>query len=107
MVCSGAFLQRVTVMEKWMVAAKKADFGKWAEEFGIDPVVARILRNRDLTDEEQVRKFLRGTLVDCHSPWLLKDMDKAVEIVDNAIKQGQKIRVIGIMMWTESVRPTS
>ena len=95
MVCSGAFLQRVTVMEKWMVAAKKADFGKWAEEFGIDPVVARILRNRDLTDEEQVRKFLRGTLADCHSPWLLKDMDKAVEIVDNAIKQGQKIRVIG------------
>ena len=95
MVCSGAFLQRVTVMEKWMVAAKKADFWKWAEEFGIDPVVARILRNRDLTDEEQVRKFLRGTLVDCHSPWLLKDMDKAVEIVDNAIKQGQKIRVIG------------
>ncbi|MBR1701582.1 MAG: single-stranded-DNA-specific exonuclease RecJ [Lachnospiraceae bacterium] len=82
-------------MEKWMVAAKKADFGKWAEEFGIDPVVARILRNRDLTDEEQVRKFLRGTLADCHSPWLLKDMDKAVEIVDNAIKQGQKIRVIG------------
>lgn len=78
-----------------MVAAKKADFGKWAEEFGIDPVVARILRNRDLTDEEQVRKFLRGTLADCHSPWLLKDMDKAVEIVDNAIKQGQKIRVIG------------
>ncbi len=78
-----------------MVAAKKADFGKWAEEFGIDPVVARILRNRDLTDEEQVRRFLRGTLADCHSPWLLRDMDKAVEIVDNAIKQGQKIRVIG------------
>lgn len=95
MVCSGAFLQRVTMMEKWMVAAKKADFGKWAEEFGIDPVVARILRNRDLTDEEQVRKFLRGTLADCHSPWLLKDMDKAVEIVDHAIKQRQKIRVIG------------
>ena len=82
-------------MEKWLVAAKKADFNKWATDFGIDPVVARILRNRELTDEEQVQRFLRGTLEDCHSYRLLKDMDKAVEIIDTAIGQGQKIRVIG------------
>ena len=74
---------------------KKADFNKWATDFGIDPVVARILRNRELTDEEQVQRFLRGTLEDCHSYRLLKDMDKAVEIIDTAIGQGQKIRVIG------------
>lgn len=82
-------------MEKWMVAVKKADFDKWAAEFHIDPVVARILRNRDLEDEDQVRKFLRGDLRDCYSPWLLKDMDKAVEIVEQAIAAGKKIRVIG------------
>ncbi|MBP3206293.1 MAG: single-stranded-DNA-specific exonuclease RecJ [Lachnospiraceae bacterium] len=82
-------------MEKWLVAAKKADFNKWATDFCIDPVVARILRNRELTDEEQVQRFLRGTLEDCHSYRLLKDMDKAVEIIDTAIGQGQKIRVIG------------
>ena len=58
-------------------------------------MVARILRNRELTDEEQVQRFLRGTLEDCHSYRLLKDMDKAVEIIDTAIGQGQKIRVIG------------
>ena len=62
-------------MEKWYVAAKKADFDKWAKEFHISPVTARILRNRDLTEESQIRKFLYGKLEDCYSPWLLKDMD--------------------------------
>ena len=45
-------------MEKWYVAAKRADFNKWAEEFGISPVLARILRNRELTEEAEIRKFL-------------------------------------------------
>lgn len=82
-------------MEKWYVAAKKADFDKWAAEFRISPVVARILRNRDLTQEGQVRAFLYGTLADCHSPWLLKDMDKAVEYLLEAVEAGTFIRVIG------------
>lgn len=82
-------------MEKWFVAAKKADFDKWAEEFQISPVLARILRNRDLTDEAEIRTFLYGTLADCHSPWLLKDMEKAVELIVQAISDGVSIRVIG------------
>ena len=82
-------------MEKWYVAAKKADFNKWAEEFQISPVLARILGNRDLTEETQVRQFLYGTLEDCPSPWLLKDMDRAVEELLSAIGENCKIRVIG------------
>lgn len=82
-------------MEKWYVAAKKADFDKWAAEFGISPVVARILRNRDLTESGDIRKFLYGTLEDCYSPWLLKDMDKAVELLLKAIDEQTAIRVIG------------
>lgn len=82
-------------MEKWFVAAKKADFDRWAEEFHISPVLARILRNRDLTEEAQVERFLYGTLRDCYSPWLLKDMDKAVELILEAVKQGVRMRVIG------------
>lgn len=82
-------------MEKWYVAAKKADFDKWAAEFHISPVIARILRNRDLTEEGQVRAFLYGTLADCHSPWLLKDMDKAVGYLLEAVEAGTYIRVIG------------
>lgn len=82
-------------MEKWFVAAKKADFDKWAAEFNISPVLARIIRNRDLTEEEEVRKFLYGTLEDCYSPWLLKDMDKAVSLITGAVEQRTPIRVIG------------
>lgn len=82
-------------MEKWFVAAKRADFNKWAEEFGISPVLARILRNRELTEEAEIRKFLWGTLQDCYSPWLLKDMDKAVELILEAMAEGCHIRVIG------------
>ena len=82
-------------MEKWFVAAKRANFNKWAEEFGISPVLARILRNRELTEEAEIRKFLWGTLQDCYSPWLLKDMDKAVELILEAMAEGCHIRVIG------------
>lgn len=82
-------------MEKWYVAAKKADFNAWAAKFRISPVVARVLRNRDLTQEAEVEKFLYGTLEDCYSPWLLKDMEKAVEQICTAIEEGIFIRVIG------------
>ncbi len=82
-------------MEKWYVAAKKADFNAWARQFHISPVTARILRNRDLTEETAVRRFLYGTLEDCYSPWLLKDMEKAVEAICVAVEEGLSIRVIG------------
>lgn len=82
-------------MEKWFVAAKKADFDKWAQEFHISPVLARIIRNRDLTEEGEIEKFLHGTLADCYAPGLMKDMDKAVEILLQAMEEKKSIRVIG------------
>jgi len=82
-------------MEKWYVAAKKADFDKWAADLKVTPVMARILRNRDLVEEEQARLFLYGTLKDCHSPWLMKDMDRAVEHLVSAMEAHLKLRVIG------------
>ncbi|MBQ2803935.1 MAG: single-stranded-DNA-specific exonuclease RecJ [Lachnospiraceae bacterium] len=82
-------------MEKWFVAAKKADFNKWAEQFQISPVLARILRNRDLTEEAQIERFLYGTLEACYEPWLMKDIDRAVEQVLEAIDKDIRIRVIG------------
>lgn len=84
-----------TKMEKWYVAAKKADFECWARRFEIDPVLARILRNRDLTTEDEVERFLQGKLEDCYSPWLLKDMDKAVSLILGAVREGIGIRVMG------------
>ena len=86
------------------MAAKKADFDKWAKEFHISPVTARILRNRDLTEESQIQKFLYGKLEDCYSPWLLKDMDRAVEEILKAVKEGLHIRSSEITMWMVSAR---
>lgn len=82
-------------MEKWFVETKKADFDRWAAEFHISPVLARILRNRDLTEGSEIRKFLYGTLEDCYSPRLLKDIDKAVSLILEMIEKGGLIRVIG------------
>ena len=82
-------------MEKWMVYAKRADFNALAEEFGIDPVVARILVNRDLRDEKEIRRFLSPSLDDLGDERLLKGMDQAVALLDRAIGNGAKIRIIG------------
>lgn len=82
-------------MEKWVVAAKKADFNKIAAQYHIDPVIARIIRNRDIIGEEEIRQYLYGGLESLHSPWLLKDMKKAVEIIKDKIKEGKPIRIIG------------
>lgn len=82
-------------MGNWFLAAKKADFNKIAEEFGISPVLARLIRNRDVCGEEEIRKYLHGGLEDLYAPELLKDMDRAVSVIREAISERRKIRVIG------------
>lgn len=82
-------------MEKWVVAAKRADFNQIAKDFSIDPVMARLIRNRDVIGNEQIHKYLYGSKENLYSPWLLKDMDKAVEILCEKISQRAKIRIIG------------
>lgn len=82
-------------MAQWFVAAKKADFNKIAEEYGIDPVLARIIRNRDVVEDADIRKYLKGNLTDLYAPELLKDMDKATEILNGKIAEQKKIRIIG------------
>lgn len=82
-------------MEKWVVTAKRADFQAIGAQFGIDPVIARLIRNRDVEGEEDIRRYLKGTVEDLPSPWLLKDMEKAVGILTDKIACGAKIRIIG------------
>jgi len=82
-------------MAKWMVAAKKADFERIAEKYHITPVLARLLRNRELVSDEEIRKFLCGTMEDLHDPLLMKDMGKAAEILKQKIAEQKPIRIIG------------
>ncbi len=82
-------------MEKWVVTAKKADFQGISQKYGIDQVIARIIRNRDITTDEAIDQYLNGTLSDIPSWKLLKDIDKAVEIISGKIDQGTRMRIIG------------
>lgn len=82
-------------MEKWMVYNKKADFQKIGSEFGIDPVIARLIRNRDIQDMDEIRSYLYGTLAEIPSPWKMKDMEQAVQILQEKIAQKKRIRIIG------------
>lgn len=82
-------------MEKWMVYNKKADFQKIGSEFGIDPVIARLIQNRDIQDMKEIRSYLYGTLAEIPSPWKMKDMERAVQILQKKITQKKKIRIIG------------
>lgn len=81
--------------EKWVVSAKKADFQAIGQHFGIDPVLARIMRNRGLTDLQEMNLYLHGTRADLNDPHLLKDTDLAAEILREKIKEKKRIRIIG------------
>lgn len=79
----------------WRVYAKKADFKAIGEKFGIDQVMARIIRNRGLVSDEQIDMYLNGGIEDMHSPHLLKDADRCVDILIDKIDKGKKIHIIG------------
>lgn len=82
-------------MSKWKVYAKKADFKAIGSKYGIDQVVARVIRNRDICTEEEFDMYLRTSLDSLYNPELLKDAVKAVEIICDKIKSNKKIRIIG------------
>ena len=79
----------------WMLQTKRADFDGIARQFGIDLVTARVIRNRGIEGRENIERYLYGDLDSLYSPWLLKDMRPAVDILKRKLKEGQKIRIVG------------
>ncbi len=82
-------------MEKWIETRKGADFVAIAARHGIDPVIARIIRNRDIVTEEELEAYLHGDITNLSDPHQMKDMDFAVDLLIEKIGQGKKIRIIG------------
>ena len=82
-------------MEKWVVAAKSADFQGIGRKFGIDPVIARLIRNRDMVTEEEIDQYLHGKLSSMHSWKILGGIERVLEILEEKIKEKKKIRIIG------------
>jgi len=81
--------------ELWMLQTKKADFNGISARFGIDPVTARIIRNRGIEGDEAIHRYLNGTPQELYDPMLLKDMDKAVGILKEKLKSRSPIRIVG------------
>ncbi len=81
--------------EVWMLQMKKADFKQIGERFHIDPVTARIIRNRGIETDAEIERYLNGTLDDLHDPRMLKDLELAVSILSQAVDEGKKIRIVG------------
>ena len=79
----------------WMLQTKRADFDGLAKRFNVSPVTARIIRNRDITGEDEINRYLYGTLADLYDPHLLKDMDRAVCILREKVGKGSRIRIVG------------
>ena len=80
-------------MKKWFVYGKKADFQELGEKLSLDPVLVRILRNRDLTTEEEMRNFLEGEEIP--SPLFLPDSIRFLNRLERAMKEGEKVRIVG------------
>ena len=91
--------------EVWMLQTKKADFKQIGARFRIDPVTARIIRNRGIEGEAAIDRYLNGTLDDLYDPMLLKDMEHAVSILCEAVDTGRYGSSV-IMILTASVRRT-
>ena len=82
-------------MENWVLLRKGADFQHVSEKFHISPRVASLIRNRDVSGDDAIEKYLNGTIADLYDGMLMKDMDKAVAVLGEKIKENAKIRIIG------------
>ena len=82
-------------MENWVLLRKGADFQHISEKFHISPRVASLIRNRDVIGDDAIEKYLNGTIADLYDGMLMKDMDKAVAVLGEKIKENAEIRIIG------------
>lgn len=82
-------------MERWVLLRKGADFEAIGKRFHISPRLACLIRNRNVTGEAAIDKFLNGTAKNLSNGRLMKGMEKAAKILKKKIEEGKKIRIIG------------
>ena len=80
---------------QWILkeAADGQTVSRLATELGIDPVLAELLVQRNIRSFEEARAFFRPKLEDLHDPFLMKDMDKAVDRLTKAVQSGEKVLI--------------
>ena len=88
-------MQHKEQKEIWMLQTRRADFQGLSQVLGVSPVAVRIMRNRGLETEEDMRQYLYGTVEELYDGGLMKDMARAVHILVEKLRNGMKLRIIG------------
>ena len=96
-------------MERWVLLRKGGDFQAMGAHFGISPRLACLIRNREVVGEDQMERYLNGTIADLYDGMLMRDMDRAVDILREKISEGKKIRAWNGLgqRWTATSRTGS
>jgi len=87
-----------TIMDKRWILKERGDeavIKRLSRELNIDQHLANLLTQRGVETFEQARSFFRPSLDDLHDPFLMKDMDKAIRRIEQAIQKGERIMVYG------------
>lgn len=83
------------MISQWRLKVTKCDTKLLAKKCNISDITAKVLANRNIQSEEEAKKFLRASLEDLYSPFLMKDMQQGIDIILDAIDEGKKIVVYG------------
>lgn len=81
--------------KKWLIRSTSKDVSALAKNSGVSQVVAKILINRGIHNEIDIKRFMRASIEDLYDPFLMKDMEKATELIKLAIENKKKIVVYG------------
>lgn len=82
-------------MTKWYIYNKKNNYLSNLKNKNITKLEALILANRDIVDPKVVDSFINPTLAKLHDPFLLKDMEKAIDLIIETMENGESIRIFG------------
>src|SRR5436190_12299323 len=84
-------------MKRWLIKAQgdKESVEQLSKELNISRTLSNLLVQRGISTYEQARRFFRPSTSDLHDPFLMKDMDKAIDRLEHALKQGERILIYG------------
>ena len=81
-------------MERWYLRNVKADLDRISKTLGISKLLSKLLVNRDITSYRLMDSFINPSLDKLHSPWLMKDMDRGINIIIGSMR-----KVKGLDFW--------
>ena len=81
--------------EKWLLKNRKADLKAMSQKYGISQLLCKLIVNREINDENLINSYINPVTENLHSPYSMKDINTAVNIIKTKINEGKKIRIIG------------